>query len=129
MSKKRYNCYFELGLDAISGKWKLLILYHLAENRVLRFRQLCTLVSGIHERVLTRQLRELEESKIITREIFPEVPPRVEYSLTDLGKTLIPLIQSLNNFGEEYSKHIDEDIFDGEACKKSLESFRVIDEI
>ena len=110
MKNKKYNCYFELALDIIAGKWKLLIIYHIAENNLLRHRNLKDLIPNIHERMLTRQLRELESSHIIKRMVFNQVPPRVEYSLTDLGTKLIPLLVNLNNFGYEYNQHFDQDL-------------------
>lgn len=86
----------------IGNKWKLLILRELISTDAARFGQLKKNVDGISQKVLTQNLRELENNKIIKRKIYAEVPPRVEYSLTDIGKTLVPVMDSLAKWGIEY---------------------------
>lgn len=98
---KSYHCPVEAALDVIGGKWKPLILWALGDN-VLRFNELQKALPGVNSKMLTKQLRELEEDGVITRKIYPEVPPRVEYTITDFGKTLIPILQALCNWGAEY---------------------------
>jgi len=98
---KSYHCPVEAALDVIGGKWKPLILWALGDD-VLRFSELQKALPGVNTKMLTKQLRELEEDGVITRTVYPEVPPRVEYAITDFGKTLIPILQALCNWGAEY---------------------------
>ena len=84
------QCPVELGLNILSGKWKLKILWHLSKGTI-RFNELQRLLGNITTKTLTEQLRELEEQGIILRTVFPEVPPRVEYSLSEIGCTLKPI--------------------------------------
>ncbi len=90
-------------LSVIGGKWKLLILWHL-NNSPVRFSGLMRQMTGITQKMLTQQLRELEQDKIISRKVFPEVPPHVEYSLTPYGKTLEPVLKMMSDWGQT---HID----------------------
>ena len=96
-------CPVNTTLSVIGGKWKVLILYHLAEQ-TQRFNELRRLLPEITQRMLTLQLRELEEDGLIHREVYPVVPPKVEYSLTDFGRTLLPVIGSMHQWGVEYSQ-------------------------
>lgn len=98
---KSYQCPVEAALDVIGGKWKPLILWALGDE-VMRFSELQKALPGVNTKMLTKQLRELEEDGVITRKVYPEVPPRVEYAITDFGKTLIPILQALCNWGAEY---------------------------
>ncbi|MFA6224721.1 MAG: helix-turn-helix domain-containing protein [Methanoregula sp.] len=98
---KTYHCPVEAALEVIGGKWKPLILWALGNN-VMRFGELQKGLPGVNAKMLTKQLRELEEDGVITRTIYPEVPPRVEYAITDFGKTLIPILQALCNWGAHY---------------------------
>ena len=100
MSNKQ-NCPVEATLELIGGKYKALILWHLAESK-LRYSQLRLQISGITPKMLTQQLRELEARQLIHREVFPIVPPKVEYSLTDLGKSLIPILVAMRDWGSDY---------------------------
>lgn len=99
---KEYRCFFELTLLVMGGKWKPIILYHLSETDVLRFSELRRGMPGVTERMLTRQLRELEADGLVHRQVFREVPPRVEYALTDLGRDLVPILEQLRQWGERY---------------------------
>jgi DNA-binding HxlR family transcriptional regulator len=98
---KTYHCPVEAALDVIGGKWKPLILWALGDN-VLRFNELQKGLPGVNTKMLTKQLRELEQDGVITRTVYPEVPPRVEYAITDFGRTLIPILQALCNWGAQY---------------------------
>jgi DNA-binding HxlR family transcriptional regulator len=98
---KTFHCPVEAALDVIGGKWKPLILWALGDN-VMRFGELQKGLPGVNAKMLTKQLRELEEDRIIRRKVYPEVPPRVEYTITDFGKTLIPILQALCNWGAHY---------------------------
>lgn len=86
-------------LAVIGGKWKPAILWSLKEDGTLRFGVLKKSVAGITQKMLTQQLRELESDGIITRKIYPEVPPRVEYTLTDYGRTITPILDEMANWG------------------------------
>lgn len=105
--KKQYNCYFEMTLDIMGGKWKPIILYYINHNGVARHSDLKRFIPSINERMLTRQLRELENDMLITRKVYPVVPPKVEYSLTESGKSLIPILTSLIEWGKNYAHSMD----------------------
>ncbi|WP_436234499.1 winged helix-turn-helix transcriptional regulator [Paenibacillus sp. LjRoot153] len=95
-------CPVEAAVRLIGGKWKIVILYHLSEQGTKRFNELRRIVPDATQRTLTRQLRELEDVGLITRKIYPEIPPRVEYTLSESGKSLIPLLAQLKDWGESY---------------------------
>jgi DNA-binding HxlR family transcriptional regulator len=95
------HCPVEATLELIGGKYKTLILWHLANGK-LRFSQLRREITGITPKMLTQQLRELEAHCLVHREVFPIVPPKVEYSLTDIGKKFQPVVSALETWGEEY---------------------------
>ncbi|WP_022852126.1 winged helix-turn-helix transcriptional regulator [Limisalsivibrio acetivorans] len=99
-----YKCHFQLALMVIGGKWKPIILYYLGKGGVMRFGELRRAIGGITEKMLVSQLRELEEDGLVHREIYREVPPKVEYSLTEFGMTLIPILDSLHEWGISYEK-------------------------
>jgi DNA-binding HxlR family transcriptional regulator len=98
---KAYHCPVEAALDVIGGKWKPLIIWHLG-NDVLRFGELQKKLPGVNAKMLTKQLRELEEDGVVRREVYPEVPPRVDYSITEFGKTLFPIMEALCEWGAQY---------------------------
>ena len=98
---KTFHCPVEAALDVIGGKWKPLILWALGDN-VLRFGELQKSLPGVNTKMLTKQLRELEGDGVISRTVYPEVPPRVEYAITDFGRTLIPILDALCTWGAEY---------------------------
>lgn len=95
------RCPVEATLDLIGGKYKALILWHLSDGK-LRFNQLRSQIKGVTPKMLTQQLRELESHKLIHREVFPIIPPKVEYSLTDLGRSLMPILMAMRDWGAEY---------------------------
>ncbi|WP_128894337.1 winged helix-turn-helix transcriptional regulator [Longirhabdus pacifica] len=96
-----YHCEKELTLSILSGKWKVVILWHLGVEGPHRFSELQKLFSGISHKVLTNQLRELIEDGIVHREVYPEVPPKVEYSMTELGMTLLPIVEMMYDWGKQ----------------------------
>lgn len=106
LGNRRYRCYFELALSAIGGKWKPIILYHLGVAGVLRFGELRKGMSEITEKMLTQQLRELEKDGLVHREVYPQVPPKVEYSLTEFGETLLPLLLHMREWGVQFESHL-----------------------
>lgn len=95
------QCPIEAGLNILSGKWKLKILWHLSKGTI-RFNELQRLLGNITTKTLTQQLRELEEQGIITRKVFPEIPPKVEYSLSEIGATLKSVLDQLCSWGKSY---------------------------
>lgn len=99
---KTFNCEKELTLTVIGGKWKMLILWHLGKEGTKRFGELKSLMPGITQRMLVSQLRELEEDLIVNRKVYPVVPPKVEYSLTEHGKSLMPILESMYEWGKAY---------------------------
>ena len=95
------NCPVEATLDLIGGKYKALILWHLSEGK-LRFSELRKVITNATPKMLTQQLRELESQNLISREVFAVVPPKVEYSLTELGKSLMPILVNMRDWGANY---------------------------
>lgn len=95
------HCPVEATLELIGGKYKALILWHLSEGK-LRFSQLRKLIENATAKMLTQQLRELESQDLIHREVFPIIPPKVEYSLTELGKSLLPILVAMRDWGAGY---------------------------
>jgi DNA-binding HxlR family transcriptional regulator len=93
-----YNCAVEAALDVIGNKWKGVILFHLLDN-TKRFNELRRIMPSITQRMLTLQLRELEADGVVNRKIYAEVPPKVEYSLTEFGQSLKPILMSLREWG------------------------------
>lgn len=95
------QCPVSSTLEMIGGKYKALILWHLSEG-ALRFSQLRKCISGATAKMLTQQLRELEAQELIHRKVYPVIPPHVEYSLTELGKSLLPILVAMRNWGADY---------------------------
>jgi DNA-binding HxlR family transcriptional regulator len=95
------ECTVEAAVEVIGGKWKLVILRQLTEG-TRRFGELDRALAGITPRMLTRQLRELEADRLIRRTVYPQVPPKVEYSLTDTGESLRDIIDRLEQWGRRY---------------------------
>jgi DNA-binding HxlR family transcriptional regulator len=100
--KEPYRCAVEATVEIAGGRWKPLILHYLLGG-TKRFGELRRLIGGVTQRSLTLQLRQLEDHGIIRREVFAEVPPRVEYSLTEMGRTLTPVLDAMKRWGEEYT--------------------------
>ena len=100
-AKKLPACPVENTLTLISDKWKVLILRDLM-NGTMRFGKLRKSIGQVSQKVLTAQLRQMEGSGLLTRTVYPEVPPRVEYTLTDLGRSLKPILDAMWVWGEEY---------------------------
>ncbi|MET9591118.1 helix-turn-helix domain-containing protein [Streptomyces sp. NPDC006516] len=96
-----YICGIDAALDVVSGKWKGLILWELDAHRVRRFSELRRGLAGVSEKMLTQHLREMEEDGLVHREVYAEVPPRVEYSLTEHGRTLNQALVPLGVWGTE----------------------------
>ena len=103
---KKFNNPVELSLDIIGGKWKIPIIWRLKDS-AKRYGELKKSLSGVTHKMLTLQLRELERDEIISRKVYSEIPPKVEYDLTLLGKSVIPVIDLLRVWGEEYRSVFD----------------------
>ncbi len=97
-SRKKYYCPIDITIKTIGGKWKPIILHHLISGKK-RFGELRRLIPDITQKMLTQQLRELEHEGLIKRTVYPQVPPRVEYELTDYGSTLEDLLSALSKWG------------------------------
>lgn len=102
---RTFNCEKELTLSIIGGKWKMLILWHLGKEGTKRFGELKALIPGITQRMLVNQLRELEDDLIVERKVYPVVPPKVEYSLTEQGESLMPILDSMYQWGKNYMEN------------------------
>jgi DNA-binding HxlR family transcriptional regulator len=98
---RTYNNPVELALDVIGGKWKMPILWRL-KDRVWRYGELKRSLGRITHKMLTEQLRELERDGLLVRTVYPVVPPKVEYSMTPLGHSAVPVIEQLRQWGEEF---------------------------
>ena len=98
MNQTHYRCPVETTLSVVGGKWKVLILWSLFDG-TKRFSELQRAMPQITRKMLTQQLRELENDELIKRTVYPQVPPKVEYSLSDYGKTLMPVMESMAEWG------------------------------
>ncbi|QDQ13434.1 winged helix-turn-helix transcriptional regulator [Streptomyces spectabilis] len=104
--KGPYHCGLDAAVDVVGGKWKPLILWALHAGGTLRFGELRRHVPGVSEKMLIQQLREMETDGIVHREVYREVPPKVEYSLTDLGQSLNRALGPLGLWGDENMEHL-----------------------
>ncbi|WP_428026040.1 winged helix-turn-helix transcriptional regulator [Arcobacter sp.] len=99
--KKMPETPFEYTLSLISGKWKMMILYLLSEHKIIRYNELQRKIGSITYKMLSNQLKELEVDKLIIRKEYPMIPPKVEYSLSKKGQTLIPILDSMCEWGSK----------------------------
>ena len=99
------RCPYVTAQKLLSGKWSILIIYYLSEG-VLRFGELQRRMEGITQATLTKQLRILEEYGLIHREVYPEVPPKVEYSLTEIGQEFMPVLDQFEIWGKKYIENV-----------------------
>ncbi|MGN7387117.1 winged helix-turn-helix transcriptional regulator [Sporosarcina sp. SAFN-015] len=99
------KCKVEEALEIVVGKWKPIILLHLLHEGTKRFSELKRSMPGITQKMLTKQLRELEEEDIIQRVVYPQVPPKVEYSMTEYGRSLGPILEAMHEWGENHIQH------------------------
>ncbi len=103
MNGKTYHCSLDITMSFIGGKWKTVVLWYLRKDKK-RFSELKRHIPEITEKMLSLQLRELEKDGLVQRTVFPEVPPRVEYELTDEGKTLLPVLEAMAAWGRRKGK-------------------------
>jgi len=102
---KKYNCEMELTIDLVGGKWKSMILW-IISLRTVRFNALRRELHGITQKMLTQQLRELEADGLLNRKVYAEVPPKVEYTLTEQAKKLLPALEQFCEWGKKYAEEI-----------------------
>lgn len=119
VNDKNYKCSINIVQDIFNDKWKLGIIWHLL-NGAKRYKELNEEVCDITQKTLTIKLRELEKHQIISREIFAEIPPKVVYSLTPIGKKLRPILESMYKWGIEYVQECGEFTKDGAELVKTL---------
>jgi len=103
INEKEYVCPIEVSMDLIAGKWKLLIMWHL-RHKTRRFGELQRKIPNVTQKMLTQQLRELERDNLIHREVYPVVPPKVEYSLTPFGRSFRPILDMMLVWGHGYAE-------------------------
>ncbi|EPZ52704.1 hypothetical protein N007_02645 [Alicyclobacillus acidoterrestris ATCC 49025] len=110
MKTYEFNCEKELTLSVIGGKWKMIILWHIGLDSPQRFSKLRRLLPNVTPKMLTSQLRELENDGIIHRKVYQQVPPKVEYTLTEHGKNLMPILELMYDWGKSYARDMNIDI-------------------
>ncbi|AQQ52513.1 winged helix-turn-helix transcriptional regulator [Planococcus lenghuensis] len=112
MNRTPENCHVEDALSILVGKWKPIILLRLMQEGTKRFSELKQSMPGITQKMLTKQLRELEEEDIINRTVYPQVPPKVEYSITEYGMSLQPILEAMHEWGTQHLIHKQEKLTD-----------------
>jgi DNA-binding HxlR family transcriptional regulator len=105
MEKRAMACQVDEALDIIVGKWKPIILLLLFEFKVMRFNELKRAIPGVTQKMLTKQLRELEEEDIVHREVYPQVPPKVEYSITEYGISIENVLVAMHDWSVLHLEH------------------------
>ena len=120
INDKEYKCSVSVTLDIFNDRWKLSIIWHLLDGKK-RFKELNEIISEITQKTLTVKLKELEEKNIIHREVYAEVPPKVEYSLTSSGEKLRPVLENMSKWGigyvNEFGKITPENMCETNICK------------
>ena len=101
-----FRCYFQLAMMVIGGKWKPKVLFHLGQNEAVRFGALRRAVFGISEKMLIQSLKELEKDGLVNRKVYRQVPPKVEYSLTGIGKSFVPVLDAMYQWGKSYASFL-----------------------
>ena len=101
-----FRCYFQLAMMIIGGKWKPKVLFHLGQNEAVRFGALRRAVFGISEKMLIQSLKELEKDGLVNRKVYREVPPKVEYSLTEIGRSFVPVLNAMFEWGQSYASYL-----------------------
>lgn len=119
------ECRVETALEILVGKWKPVILFQLFSNGTMRFSELQKAIPDITKKMLTSQLRELEYHDIVHRKIYQQIPPKVEYSITEYGLGMTPVLQAMNDWGMSHVEHLNE--LYGEV--REVESFEVKNEL
>ncbi|WP_019849982.1 helix-turn-helix domain-containing protein [Desulfitobacterium sp. PCE1] len=99
-----YSCPIEYTMNLIAGKWKLVILWHLSQEKVMRYGEIKKSLNNITHKMLSQQLKELEADGFIHRKAYSQIPPKVEYSLTSLGESFFPILESISKWGKHHFK-------------------------
>lgn len=107
VSCAHYRCEIEITLELIGGKWKSLILWNLGLHEIIRFNEFRRTIPDITQKMLTQQLRTLEEDGLVSRTIYNQVPPMVEYALTEKGRSLLPILKAMDDWGKNYVSEFD----------------------
>lgn len=102
VSCSNYRCEIEITLEILSGKWKTLIIWNLSKYKVIRYNEFKRLIPEVTQKMLSQQLKNLEQNGIINKQVYPQTPPMVEYSLTKIGEELIPILQAMDNWGKNF---------------------------
>ena len=102
-NEKKYHCPVEVAMEAVCGKWKSLMLWHLHEGKK-RYKELERIVPGVSQKMLTQQLKELERDGLLVRTVYPVVPPRVEYELTEMGHEVFPILEQMHEWAVKNMK-------------------------
>lgn len=102
VSCSSYRCEIEVTLEILCGKWKALILWNLSIHKVIRYNEFQRLIPGITQKMLSQQLKDLEKNGLVDRTVYPEIPPMVEYSLTQVGEELIPILEAMDKWGKNF---------------------------
>ncbi|MBM7615862.1 winged helix-turn-helix transcriptional regulator [Alkaliphilus hydrothermalis] len=97
----KFNCPIRYALDIIGGRWKIIILWNINKYKIIRYGEIKKRIPEISHKVLSQQLKELESDGIVYRNEYYEIPPKVEYSLTDKGHSLIPIVEIINEWGQK----------------------------
>lgn len=105
MQKQPELCRVEDALGILVGKWKPIILLHLLQKGTVRFNELKRIIPGITQKMLTQQLRELEDEDIILRKVYAQVPPKVEYTITQYGREIEPILEAIHEWGTKHTLH------------------------
>lgn len=108
VSCSSYQCEIEVTLEVLRGKWKALILWNLFQHKVVRYNELRRLIPNVSQKMLTQQLRDLEDHHLINRHVYNTVPPQVEYKLTEAGLALIPIMETMDQWGKKYVTYYSE---------------------
>ena len=108
VSCSSYQCEIEVTLEVLRGKWKALILWNLFHHKVVRYNELRRLIPNVSQKMLTQQLRDLEDHHLINRHVYNTVPPQVEYKLTEAGLALIPIMETMDQWGKKYVTYYSE---------------------
>jgi len=109
MDKKRaleLHCSVEVSIAVLGGKYKAVIVWHLNKNGVMRYNEIQKAIPHASAKMLSRQLKELEADGVVARKLYPVVPPKTEYRLTAMGKTLVPIVNAMSDWGHEYFKYL-----------------------
>jgi DNA-binding HxlR family transcriptional regulator len=102
VSCSSYRCEIEVTLEILSGKWKALIIWNLSIHKVIRYNEFKRLIPGITQKMLSQQLKDLEQNGLVNRTVYHEVPPMVEYSLNKIAEDLIPILAAMDKWGKYF---------------------------